>query len=185
MKSATCFFAIFAVAAMAADSNWPQFRGPDASGVGSGSPPAEWNVESGKNILWSVEIPGLGHSSPVIWGDRIFLTSAVAETGDAKLKTGLYGDIMSVPDEGVQKFTVYCIDRKTGKIVWQQVASNEVPKIKRHPKSTHASPTPATDGKHLVVSFGSEGLYVYDLKGKLEWKKDLGLLDSGYYMVPG
>jgi outer membrane protein assembly factor BamB len=186
MKSATVFFAIFCgVGATAADSNWPQFRGPDASGVGAGSPPVEWNVESGKNVLWSVEIPGLGHSSPVIWGDRIYLTSAVADSGDAKLKTGLYGDIMSVPDEGVQKFVVYCIDRKSGKIVWQQVASSGVPKIKRHPKSTHASPTPVTDGKHLVVSFGSEGLYAYDLKGKLEWKKDLGLLDSGYYMVPG
>jgi outer membrane protein assembly factor BamB len=170
MKSARFFFAIFAgVLATAADSNWPQFRGPAASGVGSGSPPTEWNVESGKNILWSVEIPGLGHSSPVIWGDRIYLTSAVADSGDAKLKTGLYGDIMSVPDEGVQKFVVYCIDRKTGKIVWQQVASSGVPKIKRHP----------------IVSFGSEGLYAYDLKGKLEWKKDLGVLDSGFYMVPG
>ena len=184
MRSATCLIAIFAIGAMAADSNWPQFRGPDASGVGAGSPPTEWNVETGKNVLWSVEIPGLGHSSPVIWGDRIFLTSAVSEAGEAKLKTGLYGDIGSVPDEGAQKFTVYCIDRKTGKIVWQQVATAGIPKIKRHPKSTHASPTPATDGKHLVVSFGSEGLYVYDLKGKLEWKKDLGVLDSGFYMVP-
>src|SRR5580698_4982638 len=134
MKPATCFLAIFAVGAMAADSNWPQFRGPGASGVGSGSPPVEWNVESGKNVLWSVEIPGLGHSSPVIWGDRIFLTSSVADA-DAKLKTGLYGDIASVPDEGVQKFVVYAIDRKTGKIVWQQVAASGVPKIKRHPKS--------------------------------------------------
>jgi len=177
--------AIFTAAlGLAADSNWPQFRGPAASGVSAGSPPSEWNVEAGKNVLWSVEIPGLGHSSPVIWGGRIFLTSAVAESGNSKLKTGLYGDITSVPDEGAQKFTIFAVDRKTGKIAWQQVASTAVPKIKRHPKSTHASPTAATDGTHLVVSFGSEGLFCYDLNGKLLWKKDLGLLDSGFYMVP-
>src|SRR6266851_1316061 len=91
----------------AADSNWPQFRGIAASGVGSGAPPTEWNVESGKNILWKAEIPGLGHSSPVIWGDRIFLTSAVGE-GGAALKVGLYGDIKPVADEGEQSFRTYC-----------------------------------------------------------------------------
>jgi len=176
---------LIAISAFAADSNWPQFRGPEASGVGAGSPPVSWEVESGKNILWKTEIPGLGHSSPVIWGEKLFLTSAVAATGESKLKVGLYGDIMSVPDEGAQKFNVYCIDRKTGKILWERTAASGVPKIKRHPKSTHASPTPATDGKHLVVSFGSEGLFAYDLNGKLLWQKDFGVLDSGYYMVPG
>ena len=96
----------------------------------------------------------------------------------------MYGDIGSVPDEGAQKFNVYCVDRKSGKILWQRTATSGIPKIKRHPKSTHASPTPATDGKHLVVSFGSEGLFAFDLNGKLLWKKDFGVLDSGYYMVP-
>jgi len=168
----------------AADSDWPQFRGPAASGVANGSPPIEWNVDSGKNILWKTEIPGLGHSSPVIWGDRIFVTSAVAEKGSSSLKTGLYGDIEPVKDEGPQKFNVYCIDRKTGKILWERTATSGIPKIMRHPKSTHASPTPATDGEHLIVSFGSEGLFAYDLNGTLLWKKDLGLLDAGFYMVP-
>ncbi len=179
-------FAIVAIllSALAADSNWPQFRGPAAGGVGTGNPPAEWNGESGKNILWKAEIPGLGHSSPIIWGDKIFLTSAVPESGEAQLKTGLYGDIQPVKGEGAHKFNVYCIDRKTGKILWERTAASGVPKIMRHPKSTHASPTPATDGKHLVVSFGSEGFYAYDLNGKLLWKKDLGVLDSGFYMVP-
>ena len=79
---------------------------------------------------------------------------------------------------------VYCLDRKTGKVLWKQTAAIGVPKIKRHPKSTHANPTPATDGRHLVVSFGSEGLYGYDLKGKLLWKKDLGILDAGYFLAP-
>ncbi len=182
MRPFTTF--LIALSAFAADSNWPQFRGPDASGVGSGSPPVEWNGESGKNILWKTEVPGLGHSSPIIWGDRIFVTSAVPEAGESTLKVGLYGDIKPVEGEGVQKFVVYCIDRKSGKILWERVATSGQPKIKRHPKSTHASPTPATDGKHLVVSFGSEGLYAYDLNGKPLWKKDFGVLDAGFYMVP-
>jgi len=175
---------LMAVLLFAADSDWPQFRGPSASGVANGSPPIEWNVESGKNILWKTEIPGLGHSSPVIWGDRIFVTSAVAEKGASSLKTGLYGDIEPVKDEGSQKFNVYCIERNTGKIQWERTAASGIPKIMRHPKSTHASPTPATDGEHLIVSFGSEGLFAYDLNGTLLWKKNLGLLDAGYYMVP-
>jgi outer membrane protein assembly factor BamB len=169
---------------LAADSDWPQFRGPAASGVANGSPPIEWNVESGKNILWKTGIPGLGHSSPIIWGDRIFITSAVAEKGESSLKVGLYGDINPVKDEGPQRFNVYCIDRRSGKILWERTAASGVPKIMRHPKSTHASPTPATDGKHVIASFGSEGLYAYDLNGNLIWRKDFGVLDAGYYEVP-
>ena len=179
--SIPCFLAL---AAFAADPNWPQFRGPSAGGVGTGSPPLEWNGESGKNILWKAAIPGLGHSSPVIWGDRIFLTSAVPASGDASLKVGLYGDIEPVKGEPAQSFNVYCLDRKSGRILWSQTAASGQPKIMRHPKSTHANPTPATDGKHLVVFFGSEGLFTYNLDGKLLWKNDFGTLDSGFYMVP-
>jgi outer membrane protein assembly factor BamB len=171
--------------AVAADANWPQFRGPSANGLGTGAPPVEWNGENGKNVIWRAAIPGLGHSSPVVWGDRIFLTSAVPAKGEAALKVGLYGDIQPVKDEGEQAFYVYCLDRKTGKILWQQKAAGGEPKIKRHPKSTHANPTPATDGKHLVTFFGSEGLFTYDLNGKLLWKRDFGVLDSGFYMFPG
>lgn len=179
-----CGVFLVALAAWAGDANWPQFRGPSANGIGAGAPPTEWNVDSGKNILWKTSIPGLGHSSPVVWGDRIFVTSAVPATGESSLKVGLYGDIAPVKGEPAQSFTVYCLDRKSGKILWQRVAISEEPKIQRHPKSTHANPTPATDGKHLVVFFGSEGLYTYDLKGKLLWKKDFGVLDAGFYMVP-
>jgi outer membrane protein assembly factor BamB len=176
---------LLALAAMAAEANWPQFRGPSASGVGTGSPPIEWNVESGKNIRWKTAIPGLGHSSPVVWGDRIFLTSAVPASGEASLKVGLYGDIDPVKGEPAQSFNVYCLDRETGRILWERTAASGPPKIMRHPKSSHANPTPATDGTHLVVFFGSEGLFTYDLNGKLLWKKDFGVLDAGFYMVPG
>jgi outer membrane protein assembly factor BamB len=176
-------FLLFTSTALAA-GNWPQFRGPSAGGTGEGSPATEWNGETGKNVRWKTEIPGLGYSSPVVWGDRIFLTSAVPQTGGASVKLGLYGDIKPVEGEGAQSFNVYCLDRKSGKILWTKTATSGQPKIKRHPKSSHANPTPATDGKHLAVSFGSEGLYVYNLDGKLLWKKDLGVLDAGFYRVP-
>ena len=184
MKFSAMFLAAAIGVAAGASSNWPQFRGPEAGGVGNGAPPLKWDGEKGDNVLWKSEIPGLGHSSPVVWGDKIFVTSAVPASGEATLKVGLYGAIQPVEGEGSQSFTVYCLDRKSGKILWQRVATSGQPKIKRHPKSTHANPTPATDGKTLVVSFGSEGLFAFDLDGKQLWKKDFGVLDSGFYMVP-
>jgi outer membrane protein assembly factor BamB len=183
LRSAALFLTLGA-ALLAWDDHWPQFRGPSASGLGSGSAPVEWNGESGKSVLWKTEIPGLGFSSPVVWNDRIFLTSAVPASGSAAVKLGLYGDIQPVPDEPAQSFNVYCLDRKSGRILWTRTAASGVPKIKRHPKSSHANPTIATDGKHVVAFFGSEGLYVYDFAGKLLWKKDLGVLDSGFFMAP-
>ena len=177
-------FTIAIFPALAADTNWPQFRGPAASGVGNGTTLEKWNGESGENVLWKTPVPGLGHSSPVIWGDRIFLTTAVSASGEASLKVGLYGDIQPVEGEGKQSFDVLCLDRKSGKLLWKRTAFSGQPKIKRHTKSTHANPTPATDGKVLVVSFGSEGLYAYDFSGKLLWQKDLGVLDAGFYQVP-
>ena len=165
--------------------HWPTFRGPNASGIAEGFPsPTKWNVPAGENVKWKTPIAGLGHSSPVIWGNNIFITTAKGEQTNTKLKVGLYGDIKSVEDDTPHQWTVYCLNKQTGKILWEQVAYTGIPKIKRHPKSTHASSTPATDGKNVVVMFGSEGLYCYDMKGKLRWKKDLGLLDSGFFMVP-
>lgn len=172
------------VLAAAAQPHWPQFRGPGASGIGEGTPPMHWNGERGENVLWRVAIPGLAHSSPIVWGDRIFLTTAVRTSGDAALKLGLYGDIKPVEEEGLHAFELLCLDRKAGKILWRRVATTTSPRIRRHPKSTHANPTPATDGKTVVALFGSEGLFAYDFKGKLLWKKDLGVLDSGFFVAP-
>jgi len=164
--------------------DWPSFRGIGASGVSDTRPlPTTWSVERMENVAWKTPIPGLGHSSPVVWGNRVFVTSAVG-TGEASLKVGLYGDIAPVADEGEQRFMVYALDKETGRIVWERAAYTGVPRIKRHTKSSHANSTPATDGKHLAVFFGSEGLYLYDMDGALQWKKDLGILDAGFYMVP-
>ena len=167
------------------DANWPQFRGPHASGVADGfATVSEWDVASGKNVQWRVEIPGLAHSSPIVWGDRIYLTTAVRKAGKAELTVGLYGSIEPVADEGEQQFQVLCLDRKDGKVLWTQTAFEGKPRFPRHPKGSFAASSPTTDGEHVVAFFGSEGLFCYDAAGKLLWKKDFGELDAGFYMVP-
>ena len=180
---AAAFACILSAAAFG--QHWPQFRGPGARGVADGTAlPTHWDGDSGAGIAWRTPIPGLGHSSPVIWGDRLFVTTAVSERDDAGIRTGLYGDISPVDDDSVHRYEVLCLDRHTGEILWQRTAIATVPQVKRHLKSTHANPSVATDGEHVVAFFGSEGLYVYDFEGTLRWKKDLGLLDSGFFQVP-
>lgn len=165
--------------------NWPSFRGQNAEGIAENfTLPVSWSVDDSKNIKWKTPIPGLGHSSPVIWDNRVFVTTAISGTEDPDLKVGLYGDITPVEDETVHQWKVYCLDKNSGKIVWEKTAYEGVPKVKRHPKSTHANPTPATDGKYVIIFFGSEGLYCYDMGGQLVWEKDFGTLDSGYFRVP-
>ena len=165
--------------------DWPQFRGISANGIAEGfSLPAEWDVKAKKNIAWATDIPGLGHSSPVVWGDDIFISTAISGAKDTSLKIGAYGDVRPVLDESEHEWRVYAIDKKTGAIKWQQTALKAVPKIKRHTKATHANSTLATDGERVIAFFGSEGLYAYDMKGKLLWKKDLGVLDAGWFTAP-
>jgi len=166
--------------------DWPQFRGIAAAGIAEGfSLPATWNAATGTNIIWKTPIPGLGLSSPIVWGDDLFLSTSISGKSDANLKVGYYGNITSVEDDTPHEWRVYALDKKTGRIKWQQTTRTGVPKIKRHTKSSHANSTLATDGERIVAFFGSEGLYAYDLKGKLLWTKDLGVLDAGYYQVPG
>lgn len=165
--------------------NWPQFRGPGASGVVEGAAAVvTWDAEKSVNTRWKTAIPGLAHSSPVIWGDKVFVTTAVTSAAKNETRFGLYGDVAPVKDDPKHTWKIYALDKRTGKITWERTASEGLPKVKRHPKSTHADSTPATDGKYLVVLFGSEGLYVYDLKGKLIWKQHLGVLDSGWFYDP-
>jgi outer membrane protein assembly factor BamB len=185
IRGLVIFIVLAASSWSTADDNWPQFRGPGASGLGQTAGPVHWDVNASKNIRWKVPVPGLGHSSPVIWGDRIFLTSAVPiEGGDQRLKTGLYGDVEPVEEKAEYRWLVLCFDKATGKVLWEREAHRGVPKVKRHPKSTHANSTPATDGKRVVAFFGSEGLHCYDPDGKPLWQKDFGLLDSGFFVAP-
>lgn len=166
--------------------NWPSFRGARAGGVAEGhAAPTKWNAEKGENILWKVPIPGLSVASPIVWRDRVFVVTAVSsDTKNETFRHGLYGDVEPHADTSKHAWKVYAFDTKTGKIIWERIAHEGVPKTKRHPKSSQASSTPATDGRHVVAFFGSEGLYTYDWNGKLLWKKDLGLLNAGWFYDP-
>jgi outer membrane protein assembly factor BamB len=164
---------------------WPSFRGKEASGVAEGQNlPDNWNVKTGQNVLWRTPIPGLAHSSPIVWGDRLFVTSAVSSNPNATFRAGLYGDGDASDDRSRQRWVVYALDKRTGRILWERTAFEGVPLDKRHVKSTYASSTPATDGRIVVAWFGSQGVFAYDLNGNLKWKVDLGRLDVGAYDIP-
>jgi len=163
----------------APERQWPQYRGYMASGVfDNANLPPEFDLQKMINIKWKINIPGLGISSPVVWGDRLFITTAISEDDKAGFKPGLYGDVRPVNDSSVHEWKVYCINKNTGKTLWERTSCRGVPKIKRHPKSTHANTTVATDGKFVIAFFGSEGLYCYDYDGNLIWQKSFGVLKS-------
>jgi len=165
--------------------DWPSFRGPVASGVADGfEAPEKWDAAKGEGVLWKTAVPGLAVSSPIVWGDRLFVTTAVSSDPNAVFRHGLFGDVEPSKDVTSHSWRVLCLDKKTGKLLWEKVAHEGVPKTKRHPKSSQASATPATDGKIVVAHFGSEGLYAYDMQGKLLWQRDLGVLNAGWFFDP-
>lgn len=180
---ATCLL----LAAGSPAQNWPSFRGPNASGVADGQdPPLHWDAEKGVNVLWKTAIPGLAHSSPILWGNRLYVTTAISSGPKADFRYGKAGEFATEPAQDLARHTwrVYCLDKNTGKILWQRTATEGMPKTKRHPASSQATPTPATNGQHLVVYFGSQGLYSYDMNGKPLWKQDLGVIDPGWFLEP-
>ncbi|HKO95530.1 MAG TPA: PQQ-binding-like beta-propeller repeat protein [Pyrinomonadaceae bacterium] len=176
-------------------SNWPGWRGPDGQGVSPETGlPVEWSQT--KNVKWKTPISGRGHSSPIVWKKKIFLTTAL--DGEVipgrtpgvthKMSDGsdfLHPDAMGADRKHTLK--VICLDRDTGKILWERVAYEGPVHDSRHKKASFASSTPVTDGKYVFAFFGSEGLYAYDYKGKLQWKQDLGKLGTasvGYGVSP-
>lgn len=182
LPAVVLLFALTVVRGLAAD--WPQFRGPHASGVDTAKPlPVTWNVETGQNVRWQTPLPGLSHASPVISGDRVYVATAVGQ-GDAELKVGLYGDVEPLTENSPHQWRLLAIERASGKVLWDVLGHEAVPRVKRHPKSTHCNSTPATDGKRIVTLFGSEGLFCFDTDGKLVWKMDLGPMDSGFFSIP-
>jgi len=186
-----CFLFVIPVLLMSAFFNsnetdvtrqWSSYRGYYANGIlDNTSIPEKWDVEKGTNIQWKAEIPGLGLSSPVLWEDKLFITTAISQTDNTILRAGAYVNSDPVDDSSIHDFKVYCFNNKTGDLFWEQTAYTGVPKVKRHPKSTHANCTPATDGTHLVAFFASEGLYCYDMEGNLLWTLDLGRLHAGAF----
>jgi outer membrane protein assembly factor BamB len=166
------------------DRQWPGYRGMLSSGVlDNANLPDTFNISAMYNVKWKIGIPGLGLSSPVIWDNKLFITTAISESEKAGLKPGMYGDVTPVKDSSVHEWKIYCIDKNSGKFIWEKTAFKGVPKMKRHPKSTHANTSAATDGKYVVAFFGSEGLYCYDLDGKLQWQKNFGVLKSVFFSM--
>lgn len=162
--------------------SWPSFRGAEARGLAATeqSLPVTWQVEKGENLRWRTEIPGLGHSSPIVWGDRIYVTTAVAET-IADLTYGDDGGIDMATDELEHTWMLLAYDAATGGEVWRREVVTAAPKAKRHVKASQANSSPATDGEVIAAIFGSQGLFVFDLEGKLLWRADLGILDPGFF----
>ncbi len=164
--------------------NWPHFRGPMGSGIADGAGAPDQFDAAGKNLAWKTPLPGISVSSPVIWGDRVFVVTSISSDPKSEFRAGLYGDTEPAKDTSAHTWKLLSLDRNTGKILWEQVVAQGVPKGKRHPKGSYSSPSPATDGKHVAVWIGSEGLYVYDFNGKLKWKKDLGTISAGWFFDP-
>lgn len=160
--------------------NWPSFRGLNAAGVADGqNPPTAWDPDSGRNIQWRTAIPGLGHSSPIVWGDRIYLTTAVSDDPDPVFRYGTDGRQDRRSDRARNSWFVYAIDRNDGSIVWTQEAVSADPSVQRHPKNSYATATPATDGEHVVVLVATGGLFCFSVDGELLWDMDLGPIDAG------
>ncbi len=154
--------------------NWPQFRGPNSNQlIDDSNLPLEWGTST--NLAWKVELEGRGWSSPIIWEDKVFYTTAVIDRSSApdSLITDSRGRELN-PQGAVYSWQVHCLDMNTGKEIWQKVAYEGNPGIPTHPENTYASETPVTDGERLYVYFGMNGLYCFDLDGELLWKKDMG-----------
>jgi outer membrane protein assembly factor BamB len=181
--AALIFICIPTAHAAGGTANWPQFRGPNASGVSKDPAPVSWDIKSGEGVRWQTPIPGLGHASPVIWGDRIYIATAVKPGDKPNLKIGLYGDIDSYQETELHQWRLLCLDKSNGTVLWNNLALETVPRTQRHTKATHCNSTPATDGKHIVAIFGSEGVFGFDMKGNKVWHQDLGKMDSGFYSM--
>ena len=167
--------------------NWSQFRGQNAGIVDGVQLPFEWS--SDKQIIWKVALPGVGWSQPVVWGDKVFVTTAEteAQTKPAPGARGpgisgfamLFGTDQAPPKESY-RWKVMCLNAATGETIWEQTAREGRPTIKIHPSNTYASETPVTDGERVIAYFGMTGVYCYDLAGNSIWNKDLGTYPTQY-----
>ena len=165
---------------LCAVDQWPQFRGPQSTGVADDAAlPETWSAT--RNVVWKAEIPGSGWSSPVVWGDRIFLTSVISTVAPEAPKKGLYfgGNREGIPRDE-HHWMVYAVDWKTGKIVWEREVHRGSPRSSHHLKNTYASETPVTDGERVYAYFGNLGLFVFDMDGKPAWSEHWGPFRTRY-----
>jgi outer membrane protein assembly factor BamB len=179
---ASAFFAVV-TAVVAADfpsecqDQWHQWRGPLANGTSPhGDPPVQWSETS--HVKWKVPIPGEGSATPIVWGNQVFIVTAVRTDRMADVSPNSEreppGGYKTSRPKNFYRFEVLSLDRRTGKLLWQRTATEAVPHEGRHDTNTYASASPSTDGVRLYVSFGSQGIYCYNLQGNLLWKRDLG-----------
>ncbi|MEO1984149.1 MAG: PQQ-binding-like beta-propeller repeat protein, partial [Fuerstiella sp.] len=167
------FCAVFESPAVAVENDWPQFRGADARGVSSNEGlPVTWSAT--ENVAWKTDLPGRGWSSPIVWGNRVFVTSVVNTGTTEEPKKGLYfgGDRPDLPDT-VHQWIVFCMDLESGKILWQKEVHEGKPQTSIHLKSSYASETPITDGERVYAYFGNVGVFCFDFEGQLLWEKRL------------
>jgi len=163
--------------------NWPGWRGPGSLGISNDKGiPVKWDLAL--NVKWKAEVPGLGHSSPIIWGNRIFVTTAISSDPKEDYWEKGFPQIQRKPDSADISWKVLCFDRDTGKLLWDRTAVRNTPANARHTKNSYASQTPATDGTYVYAFFGDQGMYCYDFQGKLIWSKNLGAftMRSGWGM---
>ena len=166
--------------------HWPGFRGANRNGIGDGvEPPVKIDLESGEGVAWRTELPGLGNSSPVVWGDTVYVTTSVAEGGSVPLRTGLTGAGDEIEENTEHRWLVLAYDKSNGKKRWETEVGRGVPLTKRHFKATQANSSPVTDGKHIVVVFPTAGLACLGMDGKVHWKHELGGLNAGGFNDPG
>ncbi len=167
---AGCLAGAAAAADTAAEQFWPQWRGPLGTGQAPlADPPLTWSETN--NVKWKTILPGEGDSTPIVWGSRVFLLAAIPTGASAA---------PAAPEapKAVYQFVVLCLDRATGKILWQRVARQEAPHEGRQENNTFASASPVTDGSLLLAYFGSRGLHCYDFAGNLKWQKDFGKMKT-------
>jgi len=171
--------------------HWPSWRGPLHSGVAPhGNPPVQWSETN--NVRWKVELPGPGHATPVTWGDRIFVLSAVQteQTVEPEEPAATEPSVAQQQGQGrgggrrrpprlkpthVHQFVVSALDRHTGKSVWETVVHEEVPHEPGHITASQASASPVTDGEHIIAFFGSRGLFALDMQGKVVWERSMAI----------
>jgi outer membrane protein assembly factor BamB len=181
----TLYFGSLATGAVQADGNWPQFRGPGSRSI-SAEPglPDTWSTT--ENVIWKVEVPGRGWSSPIVWSDRVIVTSVVSEGKLPVPKKGLYmGGEQKKPPTEVHRWMVYCFDLKTGKKLWEREAHKGVPATTVHVKSSYASETPVTDGERVYAYFGNIGVFCYDMDGKPLWSHPVEAQKTTFGWGPG
>ncbi len=173
------------VPAGVAEQNWTGFRGVATTGTARGTPPLTWNIEDGTDILWKTPVAGRGHASTIVWGDRIYLATAVYGAEEKPLRIGVYGDPDLAEIAADYSWRLVALDRSNGEIVWERVAQEGAPRAKHHMKASQVNATPVTDGRRVVAMLGSEGLFCYDVEGKLLWRRDLGTLSVGWFYDSG